>query len=95
MNWWTQQKLKSGIAQIRLNTVKQLARKGGQEALECVAAMVTDPDLEVRRAVVESLSGSKDKLLGILQQKYGRTKEKAQREIDDFLREENPERKVS
>jgi len=61
MNWWTQQKLKSRIAQIRLNTVKQIAKKGGQEAVECLAMMVTDPDLEVRRAVVQSLSGSQDK----------------------------------
>src|SRR5206468_6739821 len=40
------------------------------------------------------ISGSKDKLLGVLQQKYGRTKEQAQREIDDFWNE-NQERKVS
>jgi uncharacterized protein YjbJ (UPF0337 family) len=40
------------------------------------------------------ISGSSEKLLGVLQQKYGRTKEQAHREIDDFFRE-NPERKVS
>jgi uncharacterized protein YjbJ (UPF0337 family) len=40
------------------------------------------------------ISGSKDKLLGILQQKYGRSKEQAQREIDEFSREDK-ERKVS
>ena len=42
----------------------------------------------------KQVSGSKDKLLGILQQKYGRTKEQAQREIDDFWKEDK-ERKVS
>jgi len=42
------------------------------------------------------VSGDKDKLLGILQQKYGRSKEQAQREVDEFWKEnENPERKVS
>ena len=42
----------------------------------------------------KQVSGSKDKLLGILQQKYGRSKEQAQREIDDFWKEEQ-DRKVS
>jgi len=42
------------------------------------------------------VSGDKDKLLGILQQRYGRSKEQAQREVDEFWKEhENPERKVS
>jgi uncharacterized protein YjbJ (UPF0337 family) len=40
------------------------------------------------------VSGSKDKLLGVLQQKYGRTKEQAQQEMDDFF-EEDKERKIS
>jgi HEAT repeat protein len=62
MNWWTQQKLKSRIAQVRLNTVRRVAAQGGQEAIICLAPMVTDPDLEVRKAVVQSLSGSQDKL---------------------------------
>lgn len=42
----------------------------------------------------KQVSGSKDKLLGILQQKYGRTKEQAQREIDDFMKDDR-DRKVS
>jgi len=42
----------------------------------------------------KQIDGSKDKLLGILQQKYGRTKEQAQREMDDFWRD-NENRKVS
>ena len=42
----------------------------------------------------KQIGGSKDKLLGILQQKYGRSKEQAQREIDEHSREHN-ERKVS
>ena len=42
----------------------------------------------------KQIDGSKDKLLGILQQKYGRTKEQAQREMDDFWRDEE-NRKVS
>ena len=40
------------------------------------------------------ISGSKDKLLGILQQKYGRSKEQAQREVDDFMKKDQ-QRKVS
>jgi HEAT repeat protein len=62
MNWWTQQKLKSRIAQIRLNTVRKVAARKGQRAVEFLAPMVTDPNLEVRKAVVQSLSGSQDKL---------------------------------
>ena len=42
----------------------------------------------------KQISGSKDKLLGLLQQKYGRTKEQAQKEFDEFSKEEK-ERKVS
>jgi uncharacterized protein YjbJ (UPF0337 family) len=42
----------------------------------------------------KQISGSKDKLVGILQQKYGRTKEQAHREVDDFFNE-NENRKVS
>ena len=42
----------------------------------------------------KQISGSKDKLLGILQQKYGRSKEQAQNEVDDFMKEDKP-RKVS
>jgi len=41
----------------------------------------------------KQVSGNKDKLLGILQQKYGRTKEQAHKEVDDFFNES--ERKVS
>jgi hypothetical protein len=37
---------------------------------------------------------NKDKLKGILQQKYGRSKEEAQREVDEFSKEDR-ERKVS
>jgi len=44
----------------------------------------------------KQVGGDKDKLLGILQQKYGRSKEQAQREVDEFSTEnESPERKVS
>jgi len=42
----------------------------------------------------KQIDGSKDKLLGILQQKYGRTKEAAQREFDEFSNA-NRDRKVS
>ena len=42
----------------------------------------------------KQIGGNKDKLLGMLQQKYGRSKEQAQREVDEFSKEEN-ERKVS
>lgn len=42
----------------------------------------------------KQIGGSKDKLLGILQQKYGRSKEQAQREFDEFSKEDK-ERKVS
>jgi uncharacterized protein YjbJ (UPF0337 family) len=34
------------------------------------------------------IDGNKDKLLGKLQQKYGRTKEQAQREFDEFWRDQ-------
>ena len=39
------------------------------------------------------IGGNKDRLVGIIQQKYGRTKEQAQREVDDFC--EYQGRKVS
>jgi uncharacterized protein YjbJ (UPF0337 family) len=42
----------------------------------------------------KKVSGSKDKLLGILQQKYGRSKEQAQREVDEYMKEDK-ERKIS
>jgi uncharacterized protein YjbJ (UPF0337 family) len=42
----------------------------------------------------KKIGGSKDKLLGILQQKYGRSKEQAQSEVDEFSKEDR-ERKVS
>ncbi|PYS35109.1 MAG: general stress protein CsbD [Acidobacteria bacterium] len=42
----------------------------------------------------KQIGGSKDKLVGVLQQKYGRTKDQAQHEVDDFWKE-NQERKVS
>ena len=42
----------------------------------------------------KQVDGSKDKLLGILQQKYGRTKEQAQREVDEFMKEDK-DRKAS
>jgi uncharacterized protein YjbJ (UPF0337 family) len=48
---------------------------------------LTDDDWKV-------IGGNKDKLKGILQQKYGRSKEEAQREVDDFSKEDR-ERKVS
>src|SRR5688572_24518237 len=62
MNWWTQQQLKSRIARIRLNTVKKVAVQRGQQVAQFLAPMVTDPNLEVRKAVVQALSGSQDKL---------------------------------
>ena len=42
----------------------------------------------------KQIGGSKDKLLGILQQKYGRSKEQAQNEVDDYMKEDK-QRKVS
>jgi uncharacterized protein YjbJ (UPF0337 family) len=42
----------------------------------------------------KQVSGSKDKLLGILQQKYGRSKEQAEHEVDEYMKEEQ-ERKIS
>jgi len=48
---------------------------------------LTDDDWKV-------VGGNKDKLKGILQQKYGRSKEQAQREVDEFSKEDQ-ERKVS
>jgi len=48
---------------------------------------LTDDDWKV-------IGGNKDKLKGILQQKYGRSKEEAQREVDEFSKEDQ-ERKVS
>jgi len=42
----------------------------------------------------KQISGSKDKLKGILQQKYGRSKEQAERELNDFDNATS-ERKVS
>ena len=42
----------------------------------------------------KQVSGQKDKLLGILQQKYGRTKEQAEKEFDEYWNE-NENRKVS
>ena len=48
---------------------------------------LTDDDWKV-------IGRNKDKLKGILQQKYGRSKEEAQREVDEFSKEDQ-ERKVS
>jgi len=48
---------------------------------------LTDDDWKV-------IGGNKDKLKGILQQKYGRSKEEAQHEVDEFSKEDQ-ERKVS
>jgi uncharacterized protein YjbJ (UPF0337 family) len=42
----------------------------------------------------KQISGRKDKLLGILQQKYGRSKEQAEREVDEYMKEDK-ERKIS
>src|SRR6058998_448139 len=60
MNWWTQQKLRSRIARIRRKTVEKLAARDGRHAVTFIAPIVTDPDLEVRKAVVQALSGSKE-----------------------------------
>ena len=50
-------------------------------------AELTDDDWKM-------VGGSKDKLIGILQQKYGRTKEQAQKEVNEGWRDEQ-ERKIS
>jgi len=42
--------------------VKKLAAREGLGAVKFLAPMVSDPDLEVRKAVVQALSGSKDRL---------------------------------
>lgn len=62
MNWWTQQKLQSRFAGVRLSAVEQVAAREGPEASKYLAPLVTDPDLEVRRAVVYALTGSRDKV---------------------------------
>ena len=36
---------------------------------------------------VEQVAGARDKLVGRIQERYGRTREEAEREVDDFLRE--------
>jgi uncharacterized protein YjbJ (UPF0337 family) len=42
------------------------------------------------------IGGEKDKLVGKIQQRYGRTKEEANREVDDFWRtQEERERRAS
>ncbi len=61
MNWLTQQKLRCRIARIRLNTVGNLAARKGPETVTLIAPLVSDPDLEVRKAVVQALTGSQDK----------------------------------
>ena len=48
---------------------------------------LTDDDWKV-------IGGNKDKLKGVLQQKYGRSGEEAQRDVDEFSKEDR-ERKVS
>jgi uncharacterized protein YjbJ (UPF0337 family) len=48
---------------------------------------LTDDDWKV-------IGGNKDKLKGILQQKYGRSKEQAQKEVDEYSKEDR-ERKIS
>jgi HEAT repeat protein len=62
MNWWTQQKLKCRIAQIRLRTVERVAARKGSQVVKFLGPMVADPDREVRKAVIQALSGSHDKL---------------------------------
>jgi len=39
---------------------------------------LTDDELDIAE-------GNKDKLAGLLQERYGKTKEAAQREVDDFF----------
>jgi uncharacterized protein YjbJ (UPF0337 family) len=41
------------------------------------------------------ISGEKDKLIGKIQQRYGRSKEEAQREFDEFWREQEMKRKTA
>jgi uncharacterized protein YjbJ (UPF0337 family) len=42
------------------------------------------------------IGGEKDKLVGVIQQRYGRSKEEASREVDDFWRErEERDRRAS
>jgi len=62
MNWWTQKKLQCRISRIRLKTVEKLAAREGKQAVKFLAPMVADPNLGVRKAVVQALSGSQDKL---------------------------------
>jgi HEAT repeat protein len=61
MNWWTQQKLRSRISRIRVKTVEGIAAQEREEAVKYVAPLIADPDIEVRKAVVQALSGSHDK----------------------------------
>lgn len=35
---------------------------------------------------LEQIAGKRDELVGVLQEKYGRSREKIEREVDDFLR---------
>jgi uncharacterized protein YjbJ (UPF0337 family) len=41
------------------------------------------------------ISGNKDKLVGKIQQKYGRTKDEANREFDEFWREQERRGRVA
>ena len=44
----------------------------------------------------DEIGGEKDRLIGKIQQRYGRSKEEAHREVDDFWREqEERERRAS
>src|SRR5207244_4895994 len=61
MNWWTQQKLRCRISRIRLKTVEKVAAREGKQAVQFLAPMFADPDLEVRKAVCQALSGSQGK----------------------------------
>jgi hypothetical protein len=60
MKWWTLKKLRSRFPRIRRKTVEKLAARDAQEAVKLVAPMVADPDLQVRKVVVQALTGSKD-----------------------------------
>lgn len=41
---------------------------------------LTDDDME-------QVAGQRDKLVGRIQERYGRSREEAEREVDDFLRD--------
>ncbi|MEW5791675.1 MAG: CsbD family protein [Pseudomonadota bacterium] len=41
--------------------------------------MLTDDELD-------RIAGERDKMVGVIQERYGRTRDEAEREVDDFFR---------